>query len=429
MFEKKKKNEEEQKPVFNAENDNSRTLNASLGDTVTVSITNPNAQANQKVQARKRHAFAFKVVLSILVIASVAYATYAIISFIRTSVNQSSEKESYLTLSGKNYAESKVVYDSFGKENSAISFKNSIKDYAFISNHLFLSTHKITPESFVNEEKDFSSLVPQNYEGYALYNVTDNVSYSTALSTDYENGIYSIDLSKCQAGDYLIYPYNDDTSLSKESIYPVSIHSSDAIRETFYTLPNSNKQRKRIVFKNNSASPYTLISITDSGDKLPDGYYDAVILNQEFTESESGLVDNGSSNDEETKLLSDAVQSINNEYVYKVTYAKDIKEANSIKASISIALSNDIDANYTSVYLPKNGYESKVLPSSSILQGYDYYPEVRELTGYLDNAGNGYSGVIGNDLLSLSNSVYGKEAYLVKIQDSIVATVKSILEA
>lgn len=427
LFERKKKKEEQ--PVFQSDKENgTNTVNVNPGETVTVSISNPNAEANQKAQLKKNNAMLLKIVCSVLAVAAIAYAAYSIVSFISSQVNQSSEKESYLTLSGKNYAESKTVYDAFGKADASVSFKNSIKDYAFVGTNLFLSTHKITPESLYGENADTSALVKDGYQGYALYNLTTNVSYSASLSTEYKDAIFSIDLSKCEKGDYLIYPYGDTTN-AKENIYPVSIHSKEAIRETIYTLPDSQKQRKRIVLKNNSASPYTLITVTENGDKLPDGYYDAVLLTQQFVENESGLVDKGSASQEEFSSLEGAVTTINSEYRYKVIAAASIGEASSINAGVSIALSSSLDGQYTSIYSKKNGYSTKTLDSSSSLAGYDYYPEIRELTGYLDNAGNGYSGVIGNDLLSINSSVLGKEAYLVKTGSSITETVKEILEA
>lgn len=349
-----------------------------------------------------------KWVSGLLALTSLGFAVASLVLFGQSRKKESESEESYLTLTGKSYSESKSILDQFGKNEPKRSYQRTIKDYAFIGNRLFLSTHKITPELLKNP----TGFVPSGFDGYALYNLTSNIAYASLLATDFTHGIYSLDLSKAANGDYLIYPFlsGEESKESKEELYPVSVDSSKAIRMTFYTLPDKKKNRRKIVFKNNARSPYTLVSVSDCGDKLPSAYYDAVLYPRMYKEDLSLRQEKPGEED-----LSNLVSSLS-ALGYKTTYRRDIKEAASVSSTYALALDYDDGKDYLSFYLALSAgaekkYETKVI-ASEVLKGYDYYPEIRELSGHIDMAGESYQSVIGNDILSLKDEVAGKESYI-----------------
>jgi hypothetical protein len=357
-----------------------------------------------------RAAFAVKIVTALLALSALGTACYSVYALIHDKAYSADVSESYLTLTGKNFGQSQAVYAAFGTADKTHTNQRKIKDFAFLGSKMFLSVSKITPSllSVADREKIVGTGAIDLY----LYNLTDDVAKGGKdYGTDTANGKFSIDLSKVNEGDYLIYPEGENAAKTKAEIYPFSINTEESIREVFYTLPDKDGKRKRITFKDNSVSPYLLLSVQSCGTTLPDTVYDAVLLDQEFTGDP--LSDQGKSASDRMSTLSAIAQRISANR-YKIKAVDSLVSAHSVQATVSLALSSSLSQDFLSVYNTYgfSGYQAKALDSGDLI-GYDAYPEIRELTGYLDRAGEGYAGVIANDVLAPVTSKQGKESFLV----------------
>lgn len=374
-------------------------------------------EEKEPVEKPKVKGYFIRSLSALLALASVGFAFYALFLLVKDGLSTSDSISSYLLLTDKTASQSKAVYDTFLTTN-----QKGIKDYAFIGNKLFVSESKITPNLI--EGKDGSAAFGKNYLDIALWDVTNNISFNNALTSDSKNGKFYIDLQEAPTGDYLIYPYQSvSTNHEASNTAPYSLSEKESISKTFYT-PIENGKRRKIVFKNNSASPFTLISITETGTILPNDYYDAVIFYQQYNLEDSASY---SYTEGEISALQEAVISINNAGNYKVVFAENLKSANAYNSTYSICLSKHISSDYNSLYIQKDGYICEKLLDGSSLNDYDKYPEIREMTGYLDKAGEAYQDVLANDVLSGLVTRYGKESVLLEMDSDLSTQLVSYL--
>lgn len=422
-------------PEENAEN----PQNISGGNNTSPNIPNPinivvnNIPETKAVPKKKSQVeITLKIISTALVLALLGTSIYAIYEVINEQAYAEEKDDSYILLNSKNFADSQAVYSKFGTADTTISNKLKIKDYALLGARLYLSESKITPSSLASS--DLTSVVGTGYSDIALFSLSTESSSPSTLSTSFKNGKYYIDLSDCSEGDYLIFPiteYYDSTnnSLDMAKIYPFSINSSDAINTTFYSLPSEDGTRKRISLKNNTASPYTVISVVNCGSTLPTNYYDAVIYDAQYQESSDSLTYQSSSSAERLSVLSTIASNLEVSR-YKIKAVSSLVEAIEANSNISLALSNSISESRCSIY---NSYgfstlKTKTLSSNSQLGGYDFNPEIRETAGYLGLAGQAYAGIIGNDLVPSVSSKLGKESFIINNSDSsYLETIASVL--
>ncbi len=314
------------------------------------------------------------------------------------------ENDSFITLTNKNYTNSKLIYDKFGKDN-----QNKIKDYSLIGTKLFISESKIVPELLSNEN---STKWTSNGNNFALYNLTNNTS--EYHKTDFINEKFYINLANCEEGDYIIYNQSSTGQpLSISEINPYSIKSNDSINLTFYSLPNNEGTRKKIRLRNNKVSPFTIITVSNFGKNLPNNYYDCVISKEIYNYL---TLEKNQINENELNTIENQISDLNSKSVYKYKFVKSLDEINSTNAVYSICLSSTVDCEYkTSVYISKQN--ANILTDTS-LKNYDKNPEIREITGYLDCAGMSYYDVIGNNIIgSSSSNQIGKESYILKVDN------------
>lgn len=331
--------------------------------------------------------FIVKISLSVLVVFIIGFTIYSLIASL---VN----KDDYILLTNKSRAETQEIYSQFNDSQE-------VKTLYLLGTQLIISENNLVPDMLTTKEGLASK------DGISLISLSDNTR--NVYRTDYDDNIFSIDLARVPIGDYLVYSYSlggDELS----SISPYSYHEN--ITLTTYSFPNNDNERKKIEVLSSLSSPYLVIKISPYSDLLPSSYYDAVILDQEYYLEGDELISSKVELDKTSIITS--LQDNN----LKIYQASSIKEASTIKSNVAISLSK-IENESTSVY-NSYGREKLLLPTytlaeESLLPGYDLYPEIRELTGTIDEADEGYYSIVGNDLGVETFTNIGKESYILPL--------------
>ena len=353
----------------------------------------------------------FRVLTLLLVI---FLLVWSVISFVTLFKRTSRNDNSFILLDGKNQKQTTQILNAFGDDDDkqSLSKKRKIKDFYLIGSQFFASEVSLSPNVFSNP----SAVAGNNADQLSLYNLSDDVSYSVKSSTHFADKKYSIDFSLLDDGDYLLYSKGASVLTSKSSIYPYSIDSDETISLSGYTLPDRDGARKRITVKNNTNSPYTILSVFKAGSTLPSNVYDVVIYpayyskNLEIAMREDTFVDE--MNDLIDAMKKDKTQIDIDKYSIRV--CNDIFEAKKINASISVAVSLEDDMSFCSAYYSGfyPSFATKTLSDSPLI-GYDYYPDIREMQGMISKASFSYPGVVGNNLFPVELSRTGKESFLI----------------
>lgn len=364
-------------------------------------VTTPVEEKKEKTSAGSK---VIKLLATLVVLFSFGWAIYSSVLFIKDSNNASSSADSYITLNGKNTTESKKVFEEFGTNK-----QKKAADFALVGTKFFISETKITPDLLNESSKEY--FVGEGNKNFYLYNLTKEVAKNN-LKTDFANNIFYLDLNDADEGDYLIYSDAIITS-DKKDINPYSLLTNETIYYTSYTLPNSNGLRKKITIRNNEASPFLLINLKYCGSSLPTNHYDLVIFYQQYDSSLNYISDTR----EKTNIVKSIIEKNIDTNKYSFYIASSIQDAYNTNAIISIAISDSIEYDYTSIFTieDNSNFKTKVIDdSSSPLINYDYYPEIRELTGYLDKAGENYKDVTGNDIQLTTSHHVGKESFMLQ---------------
>ncbi|MFA6830390.1 MAG: hypothetical protein WCR67_06820 [Bacilli bacterium] len=425
MFFNRKEKEASKKETILDENNPDQTIKTNAGEsTVNIKISSTSNDSVKK--EKKASGIIVKTISSLLALSCVGFSIYCIYSFFSNGGLAKSTDDSFICLTNTSYSNSKKIYNTFGTSDTSMSNKEKIKDYALIGTKLFVSESKITSDLLSID--NISYITADKATDISLYNPLEDATHNSPLwMTNFANGSFYIDLSYCPEGDYLIYPYYSAGS-DPSTIYPYSISSENSITETVYSLPDEEtRQRKKITIRDNDASPYTVINVTSIGNQLPTGYYDAVIFNQEFLDNGSGsLFDNGEDSLANLETLNTISESLEKSMKGSVGVASSIKQASTFHCQYSIAISPNLTSTFTSFLTNSSHFSQKVLEDGQ-LKGYDYYPEIREMTGYLDRAGQGYKNVTGNEIIPSVYSRTGKESYLVGNSDSLINDILAII--
>lgn len=372
---------------------------------------------------KQRKEKVIKIISSVLVLGSFSLLIYSVFLLIHDSATSYNGKDSYITLTGSNIAKSKEVYSQFGNKK-----KKKASDYALIGTKFFLSETKITPELLsIDHTKD---IVGEGNTNFYLYNISTNQSKFALGQTYISNNVFYIDLDKVEEGDYLIYSDNTN-SINKSDFNPYSLSTNESISITSYSLPDEDGIRKRITIKNNSISPYLLISVNNCGTTLPPKYYDAVIYYSQYEKEESGsdfiYLEDRSQDD--ISALNAQIEKDFNQSIYKIKVATSLQDAYDTNCNKAFALSSN-ESDVTSLYTigSNTNLKTNQLPKSSSLAGYDANPEIRELLGYLGHAGENNLNVSGNDIQVNSSSHVGKEGFILSDSSDIKAELLSRLK-
>jgi hypothetical protein len=363
-----------------------------------------------------------KIITGSLVLGTFAMLCYSVFLLIHDSTSSSVSPDSYITLHGKNVSDSKKVFAEFGTAK-----QNKAADLALVGTKLFLSEHKITPSLL--STSNTSEIVGEGNSNFYLYNVTQDVSKFTSGQTDISNNIFYLELNHLDTGDYLVYS-DASNSTNKKDFNPYSLANGETINYTIYTLPNtSTKERKRITIRNNQNSPYLLINVQTAGSTLPESRYDAVIFNTQYEEKENQTFSYTETIAEDTKNSLEALVNENIDMkLYKVKVVSSLKEASKVNATMAFSVgstSKDITSLFT-INSSMSDFTTNILTSTSLVS-YDANPEIRELVGYLDNAGQYYHDVTGNDISSTTFSRVGKESFLLTDSSTVTSKINTLL--
>ncbi|MCI7220449.1 MAG: hypothetical protein MR497_02720 [Bacilli bacterium] len=349
----------------------------------------------------------FRVLTLLLVI---FLLVWSVISFVTLFKRTSRNDNSFILLDGKNQKQTTQILNAFGYDEPQLSKKRKIKDFYLIGSQFFASEVSLSPAVFSNP----SAVAGNNADQLSLYNLSDDVSYSVKSSTHFADKKYSIDFSLLDDGDYLLYSKGASVLTSKSSIYPYSIDSDETISLSGYTLPDRDGARKRITVKNNTNSPYTILSVFKAGSTLPSNVYDVVIYPAYYSKNLEKAP--SPSLEEMNTLLSQMKQDKTQIDIdkYSIRVCNDIFEAKKTNASISVAVSLENDMSFCSAYYSGfyPSFATKTLSDSPLI-GYDYYPDIREMHGMISKASFSYPGVVGNNLFPVDLSRTGKESFLI----------------
>ncbi len=361
----------------------------------------PSVTETTAIKPKKGFSLLGKVCCGAISLTRIALSCYAVVSLIRSSSQEGSTKESYLTLTNKNINETKEILNGFKQDN-----QKKLKDFYFIGSKLYLSENKITPSIY---QDSCASRAKGN--DIALLDITGKVTYNTYYSTNIKENHPYIDLDSVQEGDYLFYPYSGESHLEKKDIAPYSFDKESAIEETIYSYPDQTdkKSRKRITLKNNRNSPYAILTIKNCGSHLPSDTYDVLIRNQQYLRAQDGsysLNANDASYPANSQQQSEIVQKQADAYGYKAKAVSSLAEVVKTKAKKLIVISEK--DTYVSLFYEGPDNSNVRLLESSDLKGYDEIPEIREATGKLDHAGESYYGVPYNSFAP-SYDYIGKE--------------------
>ena len=306
---------------------------------------------NKKIRQKRR----IRGVLIIVNALLIAYASYLSVVSIVDAVKHNKDKEQgdIITLLDKNPTKSLELY------NEYITSKEDVIDVAIYGNYLLTSSSRVTHNSFKKEGSVTLFIVvddnPSFNEPNLVYLLNENINSQ-------------IDLFSLEQGDYLIYSNFDVTTPNLRT----AIHytGTTLYEETIYSLPLEDGSRRKISVKGKESSPALVISVTNVS-ACPEEYYDFVVL------------DESTSNTKNTKWVDTLSKK------YKIKEVSTLVDAYKVNASFAINI-NELDKVYTTSYLGTEDLEGALITRGP-LSGLDKNNAIRELGGYLFNAGYGVS--------------------------------------
>ena len=318
---------------------------------------------NKKIRQKRR----IRGVLIIVNALLIAYAGYLTVASIVDAVknNQEREQGEIITLLDKSPAGSLELY------NEYVNSKYSIVDVATYGKYLLVSSSRVTPTSFMNKGTATLFKVVENNptfnEPNFVYNLNENINSQ-------------IDLFSLSQGDYLIYKDIDVTALNQKTAYHYT--GVNLFEETLYSLPHEDGTRTKITIKGKESSPALVVSVTDVA-ACPEEYYDFIIL------------DDSSNEEKELKWIDSLSKD------YKVKEVSSLVEAYKMDASFVINI-EDSNLVYTTHYFGSDSPTNGIIDKGP-LKGLDSNNAIRELGGYLFNAGYGVSIEDSNESISSSS--------------------------
>lgn len=316
---------------------------------------------NKKIRQKRR----IRGVLIIVNALLIAYAGYLSVASIIDLIKDNKQREQgdVITLLDKTTDKSLELY------NEYITESTNIVDVATYGKYLLTSKSKVTHNTFVNEGSvTLFKVVEKNPvfgEPNLVYTLDGNINSQ-------------IDLFSLSEGDYLIYSNFDVSKPNLRNAYHYT--GITLFEETLYSLPLEDGSRTKITIKGKDSSPALVVSVTNVS-AAPETYYDFVVLNTATTKTDiPAWVD---------KLDKD----------YSIKYVDSLVDAYKTYAPYAINLI-DGEELIISNYINNNGSKSSMI-ESGVLEGLDTNNSIRELGGYVFNAGYG----IGTDGSELMNSI------------------------
>lgn len=249
-----------------------------------------------------------------------------------------------IQLNGKSSGKSKQIYEKY------ISSSIDVNDIALYGKYLLTSSSRVQYDDL-------------NYESDVwLINLLSNpfVVENNLRKTLGDKIDEQIDLFDLEVGDYMMCK-SFKTSDNKGICYHYT--GEELLEETIYSFPDENNHRKKISVKGKGSSPAIVVSV-EAINLLPKNHYDFVVIGKE----------------EKFDIFKNTK--------YQVKYVDTLKEAYQVNASYAINVL-DIEGIYTSNYVSAETLKPGLIESTSVYNKLDEDNVIRELGGYVFNAGYG----------------------------------------
>ena len=325
-------------------------------------------ETKKKIRQKKR-------VRGVLVIANLLLVSYfgylavaGIVNAVQSNVNAA--ESDTLLLTNKNKSESLALYEAHLEENNV-----GVSDFATYGKYLMTSASRVTVNSVnYSNEVLLSNISSSPY----VFRTANNYYHGdTALGTKLDE---QIDLFKLTVGDYVLYDTFSDATTKGVAYH----YTGESLRsETIYSFPDSEGYRNKITIKGKASSPALLVNV-ERVSYLPINYYDLVVIGDESTYS--------------------VVSPLTSQH-FSIKYVTSIKEAYTVHSSYCLNItegSDVVSSNYVSLTTTK----SSSITSSGIYNTLDSDNAIRELGGYIFNAGYGVTASeTSEDIASISLAI------------------------
>ena len=350
----------------------------------------------QVFKSRLRKKYVLRGVLITLNLALIGYFLFEITSLITGYIEKDRQKKNdYISLCGLSKKESDSLYAKY-----ALDGYKEVFDYALIGNRLFLSDRRIDASNLSTMATLQLVNVDTELEQVALL---DSLRFDIDR-TDFNSGI-DLSVSALKDGDYLVY------ERTAASSYPLKVKNRK-IELKYYTAPEEGKRRE-VSIKNTVSSKAMVISVKTT-DSVPVNYYDAVVA----TESENFSLPSGLEN-----------------YKIKIITGSDyFRESYRVWAPIAINITED-PGKTKSCYDKSSVLTSRLFTDSEVisegrLSGFDSADFIREMSGYIQYAGQCIEGT-EFDSCQVSDLVtdehIGKKAYILNSYSDLAQELKILL--
>lgn len=276
-----------------------------------------------------------------------AYFSYLLVD---TIVKKVSEKQQIINseiiqLNGKSSSKSKEIYE------ERISNTIDVNDFAIYGKYLLTSSSRVSYSSLNYKNNIWLVDLLKN-----PFVIDSSLKYTLGTKLDEQ-----VDLFTLEDGDYMICD-SVDTYQSKGVCYHYT--GDELLETTIYTFPDENNHRRKITIKGKASSPAIVISV-EKINLLPTNHFDFVVIGEK----------------DDFDIFKNTT--------YQVKYVNTLKEAYLTNASYAISVSEN-EGIYTSNYVKENTLKPSKI-SSSVYDSLDEDNAIRELGGYVFNAGYGVS--------------------------------------
>ncbi len=314
---------------------------------------NQEEELKRKIRQKKR-------IRGCLIVANALLLCYFSYLVVDTIVQHVVEKNRVINseiiqLNGKSSSKSKTIYEKY------ISSSIDVNDIATYGKYLLTSSSRVQYNDLNYENSVWLVNLLSN-----PFVVKEENKYTFGDKIDQQLDLFSLD-----NGDYMICK-NFSFSENKGTCYHYT--GEKLLSKTIYSFPDENNHRKQITIKGKASSPAIIISV-ENINLLPKDYYDFVIIGEQ---SQFNIFQNTN---------------------YKVKYVDNLKDAYLTNSSYAINLIDE-EGIYTSNYLSVETLKPELITGNSIYNHLDQDNAIRELGGYLFNAGYGVNETETNSSIS-----------------------------
>lgn len=310
-------------------------------------------EIERKYKAKKR-------VRGLLIGINVVLIGYLIFNVGSLIVDKITRNDSnYINLYDTSKRDSQKMYDEYLLSNEEVYITTDLFDYGIYGDYLHLSRNKIIASNYSSIDSTYIRRVKYFKEKFDVaYDSNNNFLFNK----NYLDG--GLRLSSLSEGEYFLFDDYVMESNYSEKHCAFKIRSSEMIYKTIYTLPDNTGIRKRIDVKSIDSSPCLVISINEV-ESIASNYYDFVFIGD----------------DVETYK-----QQIDSKY--KIYHAKDLLDAYLVNSSYCFVLDDSVNSVTGSSYIKNQAVtKGELYGGSSLISNQDKNDYIRELGGYLTNAG------------------------------------------